>query len=97
LQSYTFSPQFIINREWQDSPQALVISPEVTKAMMNDDAIFKMDVVEIPTSKHEKISISLRFSYPEKEDYPISGFPQILLREYVTGQFTISPIASLFH
>jgi hypothetical protein len=74
-----------------------VISREVTKAMTNDDSRFKMDVIEIPTSKHEKTSISLRFSYPEKEDYPISGFPQILLREYVTGQSAFSPIASSFH
>jgi hypothetical protein len=97
LQSSAFSPQFIINREWQHSPQALVISREVTRAMTNDDSMFKMDVIEIPTSKHEKTSISLRFSYPEKEDYPISGFPQILLKEYATSQSVFSPIASSFH
>jgi hypothetical protein len=74
-----------------------VISREVTRAMMNDGSMFNMDVIEIPTSRHEKTSISLRFSYPEKEDYPISGFPQILLREYASGQSAFSPIASSFH
>lgn len=61
---------------------------------MNDVSMFKMDVIEIPTSRHEKTSISLRFSYPEREDYPISGFPQILLREYATGQSALpSPLS----
>jgi len=74
-----------------------VISREVTKAMTNDDSMFKMDVIDIQTVKHEKISISLRFFYPEKEDYPISGFPQILLKEYASGQSAFPFIALSFY
>jgi hypothetical protein len=94
LQRPSFSPEFIINQEWNDSPQSLVISREAITDMIQDST-FKIDSVEIHLSRGEKASITLKFSHGE--EYPISGFPQTLVTEDPSSESLKSNAKDSFH
>jgi hypothetical protein len=93
LQRDSFSPQFIINQEWHDARQSVVITRDVI-TNMTQDATFKVKSIEIQLLRGEKASMTLRFS--QGEEYPISGFPQALILEDRNSMLLVSHVKKSF-
>jgi hypothetical protein len=81
LQSYYFSPYFIISEQYQDRDSVMVEIPADTVAGMIRERAFSMEIIQICLSSkvaRTMISLCLR---KDEETLPISGFPRHLMTE----------------